>query len=187
MQYTLDNVMVSMFTNMATEFRNRGWNIFWHASGDTEAFTTGPEVGTMTLIQHVPENPTFITSPTVGDYVSQDKIVTPAFAMQVQPPRKIQRLGLGHTDFEREMDVFIVGIVSNSRQQTTLASALYEWLEIGDTNYYMPISDYSIPSAPVALTPAEVWWANVSTLEVATEVDTIRYQINVDVKLRYIE
>ena len=187
MQYSLDNVMISMFVNMATEFREQGWNIFWHASGDTEAFTTGPEVGTMTLIQQVPVNPTFITAPNVGDYLKQDQLVTPAFAMQVQPPSKIARIGLGHTDFEREMDVFIGGVVKDSRQQATLASALYEWLEIGDTNYYMPISDYSNPGSPTALDPAEVWWADVSTLEVATEVDTIRYQINIEIKLRFVE
>jgi hypothetical protein len=187
MQYNLDNIKISMFLNMATELRDKGWNIFWHASGDTDAFTTGPEAGTITLLDEVPLNPTFITSPSAGDYASQDEIVTPAFAMQVQPPRKIARLGLGHTNFEREMDVFIGGIASDSRQQATLASALYEWLEFQDTNYYMPISDYSIPASPVALDPAEVWWADVSTLEVATEVDTIRYQINIELKLRFVE
>lgn len=185
MLYSLDNMTISMFINLATQLRSIGWNIFWHATGETDAFTGGSEQGTITLIQDTPVNPTFITS--AVNYVDKDTIVIPAFTVRVQPPRKLQRMGLGDTTYEREMDLRIGGIAVNSRQQTALASALYEWLDIGDVNYLMPISDYANPAAPVALDPAEVWWSSVTTPEVATEVDTIRYQINIELILRFVE
>lgn len=187
MLYTIDNVTVSMFINLATEMRSRGWNIFWHATGETEAFTAGTEVGTITLLQSIPQNPTFITREESGDYANQSQVIIPAFAMKTQPPRKIKRLGLGDVRFEREYDIKIGGLAANARQQATLASALYEWLDIGDTNYYMPMWDYSDPVTPVELDSAEVWWVDVTTQEVATEVDNIRYQINVQLTLRYVE
>ena len=186
MQYSLDNVTVSMFQNLATYLRSIGWNIYWHASGDTEAFTAGTEQGTITLIQHVPENPTFITANN-GSYANKDNVVIPAFTVMAQPPRKIRRLGLGHTTFEREMDLVISGISTDSRQQSILASALYEWLDIGDTNYYMPVWDYTIPGSPVSLDPAEVWFTHVATHEVASEIDSTRYQIHIEIILRFVE
>lgn len=187
MLYSIDNVTISMFLNLSTELRRIGWNVFWHASGETEAFTGGTEQGTVSLIQSIPENPTFITDASTGSYGDQSQIIVPAFAMKVQPPRKKQRLGLGDTRFEREYDVKIGGLAANARQQATLASTLYEWLDIGDTNYYMPMWDYSDPDSPTALDPAEVWWVDVTTQEVATEVDNIRYQINIQLVLRYVE
>lgn len=186
MQYSLDNVTISMFQALALHLRSIGWNVYWHASGDTDAFTGGSDQGTITLIQHVPENPTFLTAD-AGAYANKDNVVIPAFTINAQLPRKIRRLGLGHTQYEREMDLVIGGISTDSRQQAILASALYEWLDIEDTNYYMPISDYSTPSAPVALDPAEMWFAKVSTHEVASEVDSTRYQIHIEIILRFVE
>ncbi len=188
MVYSLDNLLVSMFVNMATELRSIGWNIFWHGSGDTDAFTGGSEQGTVSLIQNIPANPTFIMGAVAGDYTSSDKIVVPAFAIDVQPPQRLQRMGLGDTQWEREVTIKIGGIAADARQQAALATALYDWLQIGDDDYFMPISDYDTnPSSPPALQAAEVWWANIVTPEVPTEVDAIRYQINVELILRYVE
>jgi len=188
MVYSLNNLLVSVYVTMATELRARGWNVFWHASGETEVFTGGTEQGTVSLIQNIPANPTFITERTTVNLANADQIVLPAFAIDVQPPKRLRRLGLGHVEWEREATIRLGGIVTSSAEQRALASDLYDWLLIGDDDYYMAISDYdSNPSTPPALAPAEVWWANIVTPEVSTGVDAIRYQINAELILRYVE
>ena len=186
MVYTIDNFLVSMFMNFATEARSRGWNIFWHGSGETEAFTAGTDQGTISLIQDIPENPTFVTKG--GDYTKQDQIVLPAFAISVSVPRKLQIRGLGHDDYEREVTVILAGLAENARQQAALADMIYDWLQIGHDDYYMPISDYSVdPSSPTALDPAEVWWADVQISERVDNTNTLRYHVNTELMLRYVE
>lgn len=190
MQYSLDNLTVSMYVNLATQLRSAGWNVYWHASGELEAHTSGlpAALGTVSLVQDIPANPTFISGLTDGDYTRQDKIILPAAALRVAPPRKIARLGLGDPRFEREVDIRIACIATDSRQQATLASMLYEWLEIGEDDRYLSVNDYDTdPSTPPALDPVEVWWSSMTTPEVATEVDTIRYQINIELILRFVE
>jgi len=189
MLYTLDNFAVSMFVNMATVLKADGWDIFWHASGETDTQTSGGSTkGKVSLIQNIPADPVFITTGTYGDYAKRENIVIPAFAIQVIPPRKIRPLGLGDHRYEREVDIRIAGIATDNRQQATLASTLYEWLQIGETHFTMDIWDYSSnPASPTSLEKANVWFAYVTTPEVAYEVDSIRYQINIDLVLRYVE
>lgn len=190
MQYSLDNLTINMFMHLATYLKGVGWNVFWHATGETETHTSAlPEaLGTVSLIQDIPATPTFVVNTADGDYARQDHIVLPAFAVKVDPPRRGDRYGLGDPRYWREADIKIGGIVTDARQQATLASALYEWLLIGDENYMLSIADYdSDPSSPPALDPAEVWWANMTTPEVASEVDNIRYQIHIELILRYVE
>ena len=188
MQYSHDNLLVSVSKHFATFFPSLGYDVFWHASGDTDAETAGQKIGTITLVQKVPQNPTFIVGEDVGNLSQGDQIVLPAFAVHVMPPRKVRRYGIGDPRFEREVQIFVLGMASDSRQQATLASELYEWLDVGDTSYYLDIWDYeSNPSSPSTLEPAELWRTSMDTPEVADEVDVIRYQINIELALRFVE
>jgi len=184
MQYTQENVMLSIFVNLAQHLRQDGWSVFWHSSGQTEAHTAGSSKGTITLIQAIPATPTFITQ---GTRANQDEIVIPALAIQVSPTRRLDRYGLGDSRFHREMQVRIGGIAGNDREQRTIAKSLIEWSDVGEVNVHFPVYDYTNPNAPVELQHAELWWAHTTTPEVATEVENVRYRINTELILRYVE
>lgn len=189
MQYSINNVTVSVLVHVATVLKAAGWRVFWQASGETEPHTaSGEALGTVSLLQDIPADPTFIAMPQAGDYTRQDVVVLPAFAISVTPPRKLRRIGLGDYRFERETTVRLAGIVASSRQQTTLASTLYDWLQVGEDHHTMVVKDYeSNPSAPTDLAPVDVWFVNVATPEIGIAVESIRYRVNITLILRYVE
>lgn len=184
MEYTQENVLVSVMVHLATHLRADGWNVFWHSSGQTEAYTTGPEKGTVTLVQAIPDTPTFITQ---GTRTNSDEIVLPALAVQVTPTRRIQRYGMGDNRHIREISVRVGGLASTGREQRMLATSMIEWSDVGETNVDFPLQDYSNPATPVDLEPATLWWAQTTTPEISTEQKNVRFQINTELILQYVE
>lgn len=189
MQYSVNNITVSVLVNASTVLKAAGWNVFWHATGETETHTAGGDaLGTVSLLQDIPEYPTFVTMPSAGDYAKQDNIVLPAFAIDVVPPQSLRRYGLGDYRFERQCSIRLAGIAASKQQQTALASTLLDWLQVGEGHESMSIRDYETnPASPVDLEDAFVWFANVAIPEVAATVESARYRVNVNLILRFVE
>lgn len=188
MQYSTNNLTVSVTEDLATYLRAAGYDVYWWATGETSAQTAGlPQAkGIITLTPSIPANPALIVRLKDGS-VSQEEVALPAFSVLVEDgPRKILRAGLGEQVWLRQRPLLIQGLAADAWQHDELADLLGDWVD--GTDKYFSIFDYdSNPSAPPQLEDAWVHRAAVIRPEVYTEIEVYRYQIQIPVSLRYFE
>lgn len=186
MIYSTSNLTLSFYRQFAEMLQEAGYNITWYASKETEYTSVDPAKGTITLVPEFPANATQIVRLITGSPGEQE-VVIPAFALQVPDgPRKIARLGLGDSTFEREREIRIDGFATDSYEHRELTDLLYDWLQGGDKR--LDVWDYGQDmSNPPLLDPVQVWYADVARQELTQGDEGHRYYINLVGSVRYFE
>lgn len=187
MKYDTTNMTLSLYRHLSELLRGLGYDVFWHATGETDPQTAGlaEKKGTITLVPEFPANSSTIVRLISGS-PDEHQIAVPAFALKVLGgPKKIKRQGLGDPIFERERRFRIDGFALDSAGHRALADSLYDWLE--GTDKRLDIWDYSGGSNPTPLEPALVRFAEVDREELYQENEAIRYYIHLIAALRYYE
>jgi hypothetical protein len=212
MRYTTTNLEVSMTLCLADMLRAKGYDIYWHATGTTDAHTTtsGGAKGTITLVPDFPANPTYIVR-LKSENAGPEEIVLPALTLHcLRGARRVEHVGLGHADYLWERHVLIDGLARDEFQQRELADLLHEWLN-DEWRKRMPMGDFGAPeqsantateffppdffamSAVVegqgvpALHDAYVEMATTDREELSVENEAARHYLRADVLLRYYE
>lgn len=188
MNYSTDNLLISLNRKLAESLRAFGYDVRWFATGEVETHTAGGEAkGTVTLVPDFPANPTYIVRLNDGGSPGAEEIAVPAFALRLDDsPERGDRAGIGESVFYRERTFEIDGFAADDFQQRELMDFFYEWLQIGDV--YLPVWDYSTdPDNPTSLEPLEVWRAYVEKENFLHEIEAIRYYIRIVAIVRYVE
>lgn len=188
MKYSTNNMTVSVAEELATHLRSKGYDIYWWATGETQAQTLGLPTpkAIITITPSIPANPALIVRLKDGS-VSQEEVAIPAFSVLVEDaPKKVARAGLGESIFLRQRNILIQGLAADSWQHEELADLLSEWIDGTDKDF--DIKDYDTnATAPPSLEKAWVDRAVVLRPEVHTDIEVYRYQIHVSAGLRYYE
>lgn len=193
MKFTTNNVQTSLTLDLAAFLRGKGFDVRWHATGDTEGQTAGL-VGakdTVTFVPDFPENPAFIVRKQGlnGDSTGAEEVVVPAVTVQaLHTPTEIGIIGLGHPERDWEREIRVEAIAADAFQHRELADLLHEWL-LGTTGKAFTIYDYDAdPGTPVALDEQmRVVSAYVRRTMLPHEVEAVRPYINATAVLAYIE
>ena len=181
--------MVSLQIQFADRLLEKGFNVFWQTTGETDP-PVGSPIGTVTLVPEFPPDPVNLTrSPRLNDgtVAGPGQVMVPAFALSIaDSPVKIRRVGLGQEEFERWLTFYIYGFAYDEFQQRLLKDLLYEWLQIGDVR--LQVWDYdSNNETPTALESMDVIDAQVTKEERVTEIDAIRYYVTAEIIVSYFE
>jgi hypothetical protein len=189
MKYTTTNVKTSMTLALADFLRAKGYDVLWHASGETEGQTAGLDApkATVTLVPEFPANAAFIVR-LKGDSAGAEEIVIPAFAVHVALPRRDSIQGLGHSDYTWMRDLRVDGLAADEFQQTDLAELLHEWLQSVEDKQFV-ILDYTSDAAdPSPLDPLWIEHADpVWSTELVGAVEAVRFYTRATAVMSYIE
>jgi hypothetical protein len=188
-KYNTNNVKVSLTAEVATYLRSRGYDVFWHATRETDAETAGltAPLATITLVPSFPAIPTYIRRLNSSDGGS-DEIIVPAFTLYTdETPNRVASLGLGHKDYEWSRRVLIDGFADTAFQQAELADVFQDWLQSEEQKEFV-IYDYATdPTTPPALDPMRVMFSHIDQLELVNENEAVRYYVKVIMLLNYEE
>lgn len=187
MQYSTDNLQISLTLLLASRLREKDYNVRWQLSGEVESFTSGAASakGTVTLVKESPANPEHIVRLNDGESPADYEIPIPALTLQVGPDHRGNRYGMGHSEFFRTRTITIDGLARDEFEQADLERVLSDWLL--DEMPRLSVSDYADPNSPVALNPIEIRSSRVVKTELSTELDALRYYVRAEVEVEYVE
>lgn len=189
MQYSTDNVTLSLQRQLSELLMEEGWNIFWHASQVTEPHTSGlPSAkGTIVIIPEIPDRVVDISGLSIED-TEPHQVALPVFSVHVGNRVQDRIGGLGHADYFWHREIRIDGLVRNSFEHTKLADLFSEWLE-GDNQTKIRIWDFdSDETGSTELRAAEVLWSSVRRTELSAEENPlVRYYLGAVASIEYIE
>lgn len=189
MKYSTSNVLTSLTLDLATQCRANGYDIFWQATGDTDAETLGLSApkATITLVNEFPANPALIVR-LKNDSAGSNEIVVPAMALQLPTyPRRVEILGLGHKDYWWERRILIDAFAADQFQQRDIGDLLHDWLQSEEFKE-LPINDFdSDAENPPALDNVLVQVASVESKLLQYQVEAVRFYTKATALVRYIE
>jgi hypothetical protein len=190
MKYTTNNMTVSLTLALAVFLRSHGYDVHWHATGDTDAQTAGLSTakGTVTLVPEFPANPTYIVR-LRDDSAGAEEVVIPALSVQL--PNGASRgdiLGLGDPRYFWQRDLRVDGLATDEFQHRELADLLHDWLQSVERKEFTVYDFDTDPSGTTLLEPCWVDHADkVWRTELTGDVDTIRYYVRATATLSYVE
>lgn len=190
MLYTTDNLVVSLTMALATYLRANGYDVFWQASGDTDAQTAGlaQAKAIVTLVAEFPANPTYIVR-LKSEQSGAEEIVVPALSLRATTmPKRIALLGLGHKEYWWEREIMIDGLAADDFQQRDLLDLLHDFQQSEEFKEFT-IYDYkSDPTTPPQLdNPARVMSAGERGQELVHENPAVRYYLQGTMRVQYVE
>lgn len=188
-RHTTNNIKISLLTALATELRANGYDVYWRATGETEAQTKGLEtpVATVTLTPDFPDNPSVLRR-LKTENAGEEEIVVPAFAAYVpDAPRRQYILGLGHRDYEWARQVIVDGFAADAFQQADLLNVLSDWLQSEEDKEFA-VGDYDLdPQAPPSLSVVRVTFAHIEQMELVNENPAVKFYLKATIVLGYEE
>jgi hypothetical protein len=187
MQYNSTNLITSLTLDLAAFLRSKGYAVYWHTTGDTEAALQEPTLATITFLPAIPANPTpFVRLKSESG--NSDEIVVPALALtNWSQPRRRRELGLGHRDWEWEVDFTIDAFAADEFQHRALADCVQEWLQ-REVEQEIPIFDHAAnPTNPSLMEPVRVRLSDVRREELYMENIAVRYYVRGDFTVQFVE
>lgn len=189
MRFSRLNVATSLQTHLAAFFLSRGYDVHWHATGETEAQTAGLAVAkaTVTFTPSFPANPQHIVR-LKSDSGGREEVVVPVLALRMEgSPVRTGLLGLGHRDADWEWEFLIDCFALDEFQQEDLASLLTDWL-LDEHEKVFEIFDYDTnPDLPTAVGPLRVVTGGVDPAILPIPQESARYHILASAIVTFIE
>lgn len=190
MKFSTNNVQISMTIALATEFRAKGFDVFWHSTREQDNHTNGGIAkDVVTLVPEFPANPAFIVRKQgLRSDSPVEEIVVPAFSVQLPSyPKRGEILGLGHPEYEWDRLFRVDGLAADEFQHRQIGDLLHDWLQSIEEKEFS-IYDYDTdPANPPLLGPVRIKFPQVERLELVQESEAARYYIRATAILRYVE